>query len=74
MLLSRNAVSWDLDSAPTLVASILPFLNSIRVGMPRMPNLAGVDWFSSTLILATFRRPPANRRRAARAQLNPVRD
>src|SRR3546814_14268407 len=27
MLLSRNAASCDLDSAPTLVASTLPFLN-----------------------------------------------
>ena len=32
-----KAVSCDLESAPTLVASTLPFLKSIRVGMPRMP-------------------------------------
>ena len=44
-MLSRKAVSWDFDSAPTLVASTLPFLNSIRVGIPRMPNFAGVVWF-----------------------------
>src|SRR6185369_8871179 len=57
MLLSRKAVSWDLESAPTRVASTLPFLNSIRVGMPRMPNLAGTCWFWSTLIFAIFSRP-----------------
>src|SRR5678816_4600300 len=57
MLLSRKAVSWDLESAPTRVASTLPFLNSIRVGMPRMPNLAGTCWFWSTLIFAILRRP-----------------
>ena len=42
MLLSTKAASWDLDRAPTLVASTLPFLKIIRVGMPRMPNLGGV--------------------------------
>ena len=36
-LLSMNALSCDLVSAPTLVASTLPFLNSISVGMPRTP-------------------------------------
>ena len=40
--LSINAVSCDLDNAPTLVASTEPFLNSISVGMPRMPYLGGV--------------------------------
>ena len=35
-LLSMKAVSWDFDTAPTLVASTSPPLNSIRVGMPRM--------------------------------------
>lgn len=40
--LSMNAVNWDLDSAPTLVASTEPFLNNISVGMPRMPYLGGV--------------------------------
>lgn len=40
--LSIKAVSWDLERAPTLVASILPFLNSIRVGIPRTPYLDGV--------------------------------
>src|SRR5690606_13279736 len=54
---SRKAVSCDFDSAPTLVAAAWPFLNSIRVGMPRMPYLAAVSWFSSTLSLATVRRP-----------------
>ena len=37
--------------------NVLPFLNTIRVGMPRTPNLAGVTSFSSILILTTFRRP-----------------
>ena len=36
-LLSSHAASCDFDSAPTLVASTLPPLNSINVGMPRMP-------------------------------------
>ena len=36
-LLSMNAVSWDLETAPTLVASTSPSLNSISVGMPRIP-------------------------------------
>ena len=57
MLLSRNAVSCDFDSAPTLVASMLPFLNSISVGMPRMPYFFGISWFSSTLTLATLSLP-----------------
>ena len=52
-LLSIKAASCDFDSAPTLVASTLPFLKIIRVGMPRMPNLAGVAWLSSILTLAT---------------------
>jgi len=37
MLLSMKAVSWDLETAPTLVASTSPPLNSMRVGMPRIP-------------------------------------
>ena len=37
-----NAVSWDLERAPTLVPTTAPFLNNISVGMPRMPNFAGV--------------------------------
>lgn len=57
MLLSRNAVSCDFETAPTLVASTLPLLNSISVGMPRMPYLGGVAGFSSMLSLATFTRP-----------------
>ena len=36
MLLSRKAVSWDFDIAPTLKASMFPFLKSISVGIPRM--------------------------------------
>jgi len=51
MLLSMKAVSCDLDRAPTLVPTTAPFLNSISVGMPRMPYLAGVDWFSSDVQL-----------------------
>jgi hypothetical protein len=41
-LLSIKAASCDLERAPTLVASTLPFLKIISVGMPRIPNLAGV--------------------------------
>ena len=55
-LLSRNAESWDLDTAPTFCASTVPFLKRISVGMPRMPNLGGVCGFSSMLILATLMR------------------
>ena len=51
-LLSRNAASCDLDTAPTFWASTVPFLNRISVGMPRMPNFGGVCGFSSILILA----------------------
>src|SRR5258708_40032744 len=53
---SRNAVSCDFDNAPTFCAATAPFLNRISVGMPRTPNLTGVDWCSSTLILAICRR------------------
>ena len=38
-----NAASCVFESAPTLVASTLPFLKSMSVGMPRMPYLGGVD-------------------------------
>jgi hypothetical protein len=34
-LASMNVASCDLDSAPILVATTSPFLNSISVGMPR---------------------------------------
>ena len=52
---SINAASCDFDNAPRpLVASTLPFLNSISVGMPRMPNLGGVSWFSSILSFCHF--------------------
>ena len=30
-VLSRNAVSWDFDRAPTLVASTSPFLNGVTM-------------------------------------------
>ena len=39
------------------MASTLPFLKNIKVGMPRMPYLGGVCWLSSILSLATFKRP-----------------
>ena len=35
--LSTIWVSWPLPTAPIWVASTLPPLNTIRVGMPRMP-------------------------------------
>src|SRR5690606_2466487 len=54
---SRKAWSWVRDRAPTLVAATLPSLNSIRVGMPRMPYLAALSGFSSTFSLAMVRRP-----------------
>src|SRR4051812_40659370 len=41
ILLSINAINWDFERAPTLVASRLPFLNSMSVGMPRMPYFGG---------------------------------
>src|SRR5512139_868670 len=56
-LLSIKAASCDFERAPTLVASTLPFLKIIRVGMPRMPNLAGVAWLSSMLSLHTLSLP-----------------
>ena len=40
---SRNAVSCDFDKAPTFCAATAPFLKRISVGMPRTPNLTGVD-------------------------------
>src|SRR5262249_15125530 len=55
-LLSRNAESWDLDTAPTFWASTVPFLKRISVGMPRMPNLGGVCGFSSIFSLAILMR------------------
>ena len=41
MLLSMKAVNSDFDSAPTLVATMLSFLNKISVGIPRIPYLRG---------------------------------
>ena len=46
-----KAANCDLLAAPTLVPINVPFLNNSKVGMPRMPNLAGASWFSSTLTL-----------------------
>jgi CubicO group peptidase (beta-lactamase class C family) len=54
---SMNAASCDFDTAPTLVATTSPFLNSMSVGMPRTWYRAGTDWFSSMLIFATLKRP-----------------
>ena len=42
MLLSKNACGYDLLSAPTLVTSTSPFLNNIKVGIPRIPYFGGV--------------------------------
>ena len=49
---SMNAVNCAFDKAPTFVAASWPSLNSMSVGMPRMPYLAGTSRFSSTFILA----------------------
>src|SRR5664279_6404122 len=46
-LLSRNAVSCDLVSAPTFCACAWPALYRITVGIPRMPYLPGVDGLAS---------------------------
>lgn len=56
-LLSINAASCDLETAPTFVASTLPFLKIINVGIPRMPNLGGVAGFSSMFNLVIFSLP-----------------
>ena len=50
MLLSKKAVSWDLDKAPTLVASTLPSLNNMSVGIPRIPYLGGVSSLASSVL------------------------
>ena len=44
-IVSRKAGRWDWRARPPWWPPRC-VLNSIRVGMPRMPNLAGVDWFS----------------------------
>ena len=49
-----KAFNWDFETAPTFVASTCPALKSIRVGIPRMPNLGGVFEFSSIFILVTL--------------------
>ena len=54
---SMKAVSCDLLMAPTLVAASWPSLKIIRVGMPRMPNLAGMSRLSSTFILVICNLP-----------------
>src|SRR5690606_18313495 len=55
--LSRKTVSCDFDRAPTLLATIEPFLKSISVGMPRTAYLAVVAGFSSTFSFPTWSRP-----------------
>ena len=52
MCWSINSASCALGRAPLKVATGLPPLNMIRVGMLRMPKLEGTSWLSSTLILA----------------------
>jgi hypothetical protein len=47
-----KAISSDLLKAPTLVASALPSLKIINVGMLRIPNLGAVASFWSMLNLA----------------------
>jgi len=42
MVLSINADNCDLDAAPTLVPTTLPFLNIINVGIPRTAYFCGV--------------------------------
>src|SRR5690606_38104209 len=64
--LSRNSVSCDFDSAPTLVSTTAPLRNSISVGLPRMPDLAGTDWFWSTLTLTPFILPAYSREASSR--------
>src|SRR5690606_34137140 len=61
ILLSRKAASWDLDRAPTLVASTLPSLNSISVGIPRTPYFGGVSVFSSMFSLQILSLPSSSR-------------
>src|SRR5579863_7614282 len=43
--------------APVFMATCLPFLNTISVGIERMPNCADTFGFSSTLSLATLTLP-----------------
>src|SRR5690242_10166504 len=53
----RKAVSCALATAPTWVAAGWPFLNRMRVGMPRIENFGGVCGFSSTFSLTTLSLP-----------------
>ena len=41
-----------METAPTLVASTLPLLNSISVGIPRIPNLGGVAGFGGLALIS----------------------
>src|SRR5688572_9027020 len=50
---SRKDLRSGLRTEPTFCASTVPFLNRIRVGMLRMPNLGGVCGLDSMSILAT---------------------
>jgi len=52
-----KAASCDLDKAPTLVASMLPSSNIIKVGIPLTPYLVGVCGLSSILCLAITNLP-----------------
>src|SRR6267154_1400695 len=54
---STHSCSLALGSEPILVAATWPFLNRMRVGMPRTPYFIGVSGFSSILILATVTLP-----------------
>src|SRR5690625_3423953 len=54
---SMKAASWLLETAPTLVASGLPPLNRISVGMPRTLYLAGLSLLASTSTLQTLTLP-----------------
>src|SRR4029453_5848545 len=58
MLLSIQAVSCDLVSAPTFCACAWPPLYRMTVGMPRMPYLPGVGGLASMSSLATVILPP----------------
>src|SRR5579883_37530 len=54
---SAHSTRLLLGKAPILVAATWPFLNRIKVGMPRTPYFMGVCGFSSMLILATVTLP-----------------
>src|SRR5690606_40584871 len=52
-----KSISWARDKAPTLVASTLPSLKIIKVGIPRILNFPGVSLLASTSILAILSLP-----------------